>query len=265
MKNGRWTPEELQLLNKHYAAKGAKIPELRKTRSEAAIQLQAQKQGLRIRSKRTVWNSEDEQLLRQYYPENGADIKPLRDKGFREESIKWKAVKLGLRQKRHEWTDEELELLRVQFPKNGTRVAGLEHYSKSAIQSQASKLGLKYDKRWTKDRIEILKDKYPSHGANIDELLEVGFGKHSIEKMASRQGIRRDRSSIEYKKQINRWTPEQEELLKKEFPLAGAQIPELLKEYSKAAINAKAKSFGFEVRRGRPTKAAISVGSKEVE
>ncbi len=263
-KNGRWSKQELDILRDKYSTGGAKIPDLLETRTEAAIQLQAQKQGLRIRCKRCVWNEAEELILRRDYPEHGSEIKDLKEKGFREESIKWKAVKLGLRQKRHEWGTEELELLRLEFPTKGTRIAGLEHYSKSAIQSQASKLELKYDKRWTDDRLAILKKKYPICGANISELLAMGFQKHSIEKMASRQKIRRDRSTIQYTKQIDRWTDEQQELLKKEFPVAGAQIPELLKEYSKAAINAKAKLLGFEVRRGRPAK-AVAVGAVEQE
>ncbi len=253
--NGRWSNYELAILRDKYATNGAKIPDLLATRTEAAIQLQAQNQELRIRSKRCVWNEATELILQRDYPDHGSDIADLIEKGFRQESIKWKAVKLGLRQKKHEWEAKELELLQAEFPTKGTGIAGLEHYSKSVIQSQASKLGLKYDKRWTPERISILKEKYPTCGADIPELLSMGFQKHSIEKMASRQKVRRDRSTIHYTKQVDRWTTEQEELLKKEFPIAGAQIPELLKEYSKAAINEKAKQLGFQVRRGRPAKA----------
>lgn len=261
-KNGRWTPEELAILHEKYSTGGAKISELLATRTEAAIQLQAQKQGLRIRSPRCVWTEEEEIILKRDYPEQGADIPELIEKGFRQESIKWKATKLSLRQNKHEWTTEELEVLNSQFPTKGTRISGLEHYSKSHIQSKAGRLGLHYDKKWTEERLDTLKNKYPTYGADIPELVQLGFRKHSIEKMASRQRIRRDRASIRYKKQIDRWTGQQETLLKKEFPVAGAQIPELLKEYSKAAINTKAKLLGFEVKRGRPSK-ALAVGAEQ--
>jgi len=253
--NSRWTEKELEILQQNYKEKGSNIPELRETRSCAAIQLQAQKQGLRIREKRCSWTLEDIEILKQEYPKNGANIPQLLGR-YKIESIKWKAVKLKLNIERPEWTANEIELLKKEFPTRGTKIAGLEHYSKSAIQSQAAKCDITYEKRWTPERIELLKKEYPKLGPNIPNITEAGFAKHAIEKMASRLGIKRDRSTIQYSK-ADKWATDDVETLKDQFPDQGAAIPELLQKYSKSSINAKARTLGFSIKRGRPSRSKV--------
>lgn len=148
------------------------------------------------------------------------------------------------------WSEEEEEILRERYPEVGPHIPELRERGKSkmAIIKKAGRMGLEPFRhsceRWTEEEEKILREKYPTQGSDIPELLNNGRTKSAIQNYAYRLGIdyeKRDTNGREP------WTEEEVEILRKEYPKRGWNIPELLdRGRSKHSIKEKAEFEGIE-------------------
>lgn len=243
----KWSEEDLKILKDRYESDGTMIPELRAKFTVNQIINRAANLGLKNQrgaSKRLPWTEQNIRTLKELYPICGTDIPELL-KYFSRKQIMHEAYHLGIRMQA-EWSEDELSILRKEYPLCGKYIPELMRtHSLSAIEHRAWKEHLTFGAKmlWSSRRTEILKEKYPEHGTNIPELLEV-FSVHQISSRAAALGLRRTGSAP---RSHNEYTDGELELLKKEYPRYGTDIPELLKRHSPQAITAKANSLGLHV------------------
>lgn len=168
-----WTTQELEVLQRHYVAMGAKAlqREYLPHRTVKAIIHKAGKLGLKHQpgcsgSQHRQWADEELALLHRYYgtmpvPELQRRYFPERTPG----ALRRLATGLGLSRADYlkPWTEEEIALLERHFVQGGPSVAAkvLPYRSSTSIRSKARKLGLHCPKpvageSWTDEELERL-------------------------------------------------------------------------------------------------------------
>lgn len=143
------------------------------------------------------------------------------------------------------WTEKAIEILKRDYPRKGVEIPELlaHGFTPKAIRTRASILGVrKLRLLWMPEDIEILTAKYEVHGSDIQELLDRGFTDLQIHEKARGLGIGMDSSSS---RKCVRWTPEEDEIIRQEYPTAGTAITSLLdKGRTRASIFARARAIG---------------------
>lgn len=237
----KWTNEDIALLKLHYSEQGTNIPELRKKFTSKQISDKAWHFNLATRSHtKNKWSPYQTRLLKEKYAENGTEIPELLV-DFSRSQIKTHAYRLGLR-KVGIWSADDVQLLKDNYAEHGANIPSLQRkYSINQIIACARKLGLvsKIRNSWGDADIKILIAKYPTCGANIPELLSR-YDKSNIRAKANALKL-----SVEGRKPKVTFTENEIELLKKDYPIYGTEIPSLLKSHDAAAIRAKANQLGL--------------------
>ena len=126
---------------------------------------------------------------------------------------------------RRQWTEEEDEICRKYYPSEGSSINKRLHgRTRQACRLRARFLGISSNKEvrymrsnsWTPEEIEILKKYYPEEGARVVKRLPNRTATNCTSK-ASELKIR----STGAKKEYARWTKEDNEILRKYYPIEG--------------------------------------------
>jgi hypothetical protein len=96
--------------------------------------------------------------------------------------------------------------------------------------------------KWTGYQLDVLRKEYPEKGTNIPELRK-NFSKSAIVTKAYRLGVHCNFITITKQ---HKWTKQEIEILKKDYPKKGSNIPKLIQRHTRGSIENKARSFGLE-------------------
>jgi len=144
------------------------------------------------------------------------------------------------------WTEEEVRLLKKFYPEKGTDIPELER-SKNAIRHKANRLGIECERdradyhpdAWTEEEKDFIREN--RRRMTIREMAsELGRSRSSVADMITRLGV--GYSCPEP------WSDEELEILRREYPEKGSEIPEL-KNRSREAIHQKASKMGLETKK----------------
>lgn len=254
-KAAQWASQYVDILREKYPKQGSNIPELLNVFTRKQIYAKAYMLHLtNIRRYSNRYTEQELQLLRDKYPLCGANIPELLEQ-HTTGSISAKTYELGLRitkqntGRKPKWTTDQVELLMQEYPLHGSNIPKLlESYSDDSIRAKAHSMGLHYkiraEGKYTEQEIKTLKEEYPLHGTNIPELLK----RHTVKSIAGKAYHLGLRVTAEHIPGVATWTADMVEILRKEYPLHGTNIPELLKYYSRPAIYKKAYAIGVRYK-----------------
>lgn len=186
------------------------------------------------------WSEEEIQKLKDFMNSGKKGIRKFIKENFpnRTYSAAWnKMSELGLACHNHYWTDEEIAVLKEYYhfgieltAQKIKEICGSE-LSTVQVCDKANRLNLHLDKSWSEQEMKILFENYPKMGLSVCKLLPGRTGKQCKQK-ANQYNLK-----VEY--QPNLWTEEENDLLKKQYPLCGYKIPGLNR--SKTAIQRRAR------------------------
>jgi hypothetical protein len=143
------------------------------------------------KSFRYEWTKEKIEYLYEYYPTREYDI--LFEKlGFDNiDSIRHKAMDLGIRVVGYDYTEEDIEFLKENYDKfSYEEIAEILSKSVGSISMKINRLGLLKSEKWSDEEIKLLKQKYP-HYTNkyLSEKLFIGRAPNSIRTKALHLGL----------------------------------------------------------------------------
>lgn len=148
-----------------------------------------------------------------------------------------------------QWTAEEDELLRLHYPHMGKAAAKLffGKRTQTACIGRAKVLGLTYDQNrrpWSEAELSVLENGYPEMGPKISEQLP-GRSAISCQKKAAKMGLSFYPSKVDRADVARRWSEQELEILKKNYPQIGPETYTLLPNRTKTACIKMAMSLGL--------------------
>lgn len=147
------------------------------------------------------------------------------------------------------WSKEEDNIILDYYDKLGIKIMNmLPSKSKDQIQHRAAVLGIKVNKkktvkeeknikpkkRWSKEEIDILVEKYSEYGTKLCEILNRN--PREIQAKARRLGL----------SYLNSFTKEEENILKKYYPIEGSKSFKRLTNHTKSSCTAKVYQLGLK-------------------
>ena len=243
-----WSDKEKEILKKYYHIGGVKLCQENglSHRDKDSIRGAAERYGL-YGSIVNFWTDEEEEILKKYYPIGG--VKLCQENGLNnrpEKSISAKAHRLGLKHITCLWTEEEINILKENYFELGENIVELlPNRSWVSIKGKAVHIGLRtkaYGNIWSEEEINLLRENFLELGKNIVELFP-DRNWDSIRRKALSLGIKRD----DYKKVI-KWSSEEEEIIRKYYPIESAKIVNRLPNRTLGSIRKKAESLGIKVK-----------------
>ena len=187
------------------------------------------------------WTEEEIQKLKDFMSSGKKGIRKFIKENFpnRTYSAAWnKMSELGLACHNHYWTDEEIAVL-TEWYHLGIELAAQKikeicgsELSPVQVCDKANRLNLHLDKSWSEQEMKILFENYPKMGLSVCKLLPGRTGKQCKQK-ANQYNLK-----VEYEPN-NPWTEEENDLLKKYYPLCGYKVPGLNR--NKTAIQRRAR------------------------
>lgn len=147
------------------------------------------------------------------------------------------------------WSKEEDNIILDYYDKLGIKIMTmLPGKSKDQIQHRAAVLGIKVNKkktvkekknikpkkRWNKEEIDILIEKYSEYGTKLCEILNRN--PREIQAKARRLGL----------SYLNSFTKEEENILKKYYPIEGSKSFKRLTNHTKSSCTAKVYQLGLK-------------------
>lgn len=113
----------------------------------------------------TKWNDSEIEMLKYTYPSTNWDEIYKSIPGHDKNSIKYKAISLGLKRPNRKWTTKEIHMLKCIYPDDTTMeniIINIPNKTKSSIITKARRLNLTRPHNiWTKREIDIIKNLYP--------------------------------------------------------------------------------------------------------
>ena len=147
------------------------------------------------------------------------------------------------------WSKEEDNIILDYYDKLGIKIMNmLPSKSKDQIQHRAAVLGIKVNKkktvkeeknikpkkRWSKEEIDILVEKYSEYGTKLCQILNRN--PREIQAKARRLGL----------SYLNSFTQEEENILKKYYPIEGSKSFKRLTNHTKSSCTAKVYQLGLK-------------------
>lgn len=147
------------------------------------------------------------------------------------------------------WSKEEDNIILDYYDKLGIKIMNmLPSKSKDQIQHRAAVLGIKVNKkktvkeeknikpkkRWRKEEIDILVEKYSEYGTKLCQILNRN--PREIQAKARRLGL----------SYLNSFTQEEENILKKYYPIEGSKSFKRLTNHTKSSCTAKVYQLGLK-------------------
>lgn len=147
------------------------------------------------------------------------------------------------------WSKEEDNIILDYYDKLGIKIMNmLPSKSKDQIQHRAAVLGIKVNKkkivkeeknikpkkRWSKEEIDILVEKYSEYGTKLCQI--INRNPREIQAKARRLGL----------SYLNSFTQEEENILKKYYPIEGSKSFKRLTNHTKSSCTAKVYQLGLK-------------------
>ncbi|PVZ80279.1 hypothetical protein C9426_33135 [Serratia sp. S1B] len=194
-----WTIADFKFIEEHYGSMSPAEIAAKLGRTQGALELMADKLGVR-RQRSPTWTAEEEAILRKHYVA-GAGIEQLLRllPGRQVNAIFLKARRLGLTSGRY-WREAECQILREYYPEYGTAIA--ERWlgrTEDSVKLKASELGIKFlgqegkFRIWSEEEWGIL-EKYLH--LSIAEQMQLLPGR-------SRQAVEKARERLRARKKAN--------------------------------------------------------------
>ena len=173
------------------------------------------------------WTEEEDNILREHYPtmrKKVADLLPERTEAAC--AIRAAHLKIAAH---GPWTEQEDEVLREIYPDIGDEVSKyLPNRSRNACRKRAAELQIPHvHGTWTKSEDDILRTYYPQMGIAVRDLIPYR-SRQSIYRHAIRLGIAKEGENGEEQQPMRFWTPEEEAILRAEYPRIGSKVQQLL-------------------------------------
>ena len=196
------------------------------------------------------WTPEEDRILQENFPEMGAkvaDLLPGRTKG----ACQKRASNMGLTDRKI-WTPEEEKILAEHYPEMGRRVAKLlPNHSGNACQMRAQILGVKKAdyhraRKWTAHEDSIIRENYPTMGTAVQSLL-TGRTKDACQQRANFLGVTQREYANRQMNPKNKWSEEEDEILREYYPQMGSRVAERLPNRSETSCYTRAYKLGLKV------------------
>ncbi len=199
LKENRWTREQMEYLQKHYAHKTADQIAQQLGRTPIAVRKMAQKLRFsescwRVARKKTEWSEQEDAILEKYIFKWPAEkiAKKLNRPVRGVQSRAWRLCLL----KQHRWTNQEIRKLEHWLPAYSRReIANKLGRTLESVITKQKRLGLKKRLPWTRKEIAILKKYFPME-ANAKVAKRLNKSPATIAQKARELGLRK---SVYYK------------------------------------------------------------------
>ena len=221
-----WTPEEDEILKKYYYVEGEDVVKRLPGRNMNSCTHRAHRLGI-LNSAR-FWTPEEDEILKKYYPTEGSKVaERLPNKS--NTACYARAKVLSVKFINTTWTPEEDEILKKYYPTEGSKVAErLSGRTVSVCRNRAKSIGVT-KLGWTPKEDEILKKYYP-----IESLSKVAKRLPSKTKDACSHRAEK-LNLIKVNNLKIKWSEEEDEILKKYYPIEGEDVAERLPGRTKSA------------------------------
>ena len=233
--SNKWTDEETEILKKYYPLEGRNVYKRLPRRTMRACKHQAMVLNLHHD---VSWSKEEDEILKSYYPTEGnAVIKRLPSRTL--SAIRNRVNDLDISYDKTDiYTDEEIEILKKYYPtERQSTYKRLPGRSKDSVIRKAVSLGLTKSKpkAYTDEEIEFIKANVSKGAKYIAE--HLGRNQSSV-----------NHKIQEYCKTKPRidWTKEEDDILRKYYPLEGSSCFKRLKNRSRAACANRSSRLGLK-------------------
>lgn len=229
-----WQEWEIDLLKEEYPKRGAsQIQVLLPHRTTTAVIAKAFDLGLCKPTVEIRWTKEEKAILRQNYGKlTYAELHELLP-ARAPRSICAMARSMGIAKSSDKemrpWTNEEDEVLRMYYKDFGSKYVAslLKSRTNSSILSRANKLGLKIRQAWTPEEDAVIRANYENGCNKISHLLPY----------RTIIAIKQRAFQIGFKTEINRWTTQEDKILRENYrKLPFMQLCLLLPERTRGSI-----------------------------
>jgi len=233
-----------QRIKDEWTNRGEEAPE----HSIASIRSMANRMGLIVRT-RSLWTPEELEILRQYYPIDGVKVyKRLPGHSQASCCSQWHKLGGNLLQD-YIWTDSELEVLRRYYPTLGP--SGIRQYIDRPIPSivhKACQLKIHFvgndESRWTSEELDIIVTYYPLEGCHG---VATRLPHRTPAAIRTRIQILQHQGQLGPCCQKRRWTAEEDEILKKYYPVEVGDVIARLPGRSRASVYMRVQRLGIVV------------------
>lgn len=234
-----WTLREIRLIERYYPSMSIQAFQARYLPHRSVLSIKSRASLLGVHQ-RPRWTRAETALLRKHYLSFSAAELRRRYLPLRTERAIWhQAELLGLKpqtEPRHRWTAKDIALLKREWTKPGgrERVAKQMGLPVRIISSRAAHLRVyrKRDNHWTKREDAILRKQYLSLGTRVPL---QDRSAQAIVLRARILGLRRFRRTP-WNRTIVRWTPAEDDVMRRHRSLRVKQLLSLLPRRNAAAI-----------------------------
>lgn len=253
-----WTEEDIMLLKKYYPIGGWELCQKKCSGNKPMSSIITMASRYDVKAEYMgAWSEKELNLLKESYPLGGSlvYVEKAKKLGFPErthQSIRQKAARLGLNVVQKRWSKEENEFIRQNYKKKGAKWCkenGLNNWSIEMIEIQARNLedNGEYKQNWSTEELNILRKYFPLGGAEL--CIKNGIKNRTfaaINTKANKCCLFFSNNDLPAK-----WTEEELDILRKYFPLGGAELCQEkgLQDRTIAGIRVKANRLGLTYRK----------------
>lgn len=231
----RWDGEEEAILRKYWSILGYRTALFLPNRTEHACSGKADFLGLQWRN-HSEWTAEEKEIIKEHYAEMGSAIMDLLP-GKSHQAIYVQASKLGVTNNL-QWTEQEDNTIRSLYPEIGTSASEfLPGRSEKSISRRALELGIKAERpAWTEKENALLQEYYPSLGRHAASMIP-SRSEFACAAQARKLGLKSKGFAAT---PPVKWTSEEIEILRKNYPTLKGDVAVLLPRHTKKQCTSKA-------------------------
>lgn len=198
------------------------------------------------------WTVEEDNILKKYYAIEGRLILE-RLKGRTWDAVVHRAKAFGIKLSRDAmlckpWEKECLQILEKEYPLHGRNIPALikKGYTCAQIDQKARREGITYNQKMSWGIWTIQEDEYLKYIVNNKKVIN----RNEVVRVFKKQYPNRTSGSIKARmktlrlsniKNVNFWTAEEDEIIKKYYPSMGTECVKMLPNRTKASIKTRAK------------------------
>ena len=253
-----WTEEDIMLLKKYYPIGGWELCQKKCSGNKPMSSIITMASRYDVKAEYMgVWSEKELNLLKESYPLGGSlvYVEKAKKLGFPErthQSIRQKAARLGLNVVQKRWSKEENEFIRQNYKKKGAKWCkenGLNNWSIEMIEIQARNLedNGEYKQNWSTEELNILRKYFPLGGAEL--CIKNGIKNRTLAAINTKA----NKCCLFFSNNDlpSKWTEEELDILRKYFPLGGAELCQEkgLQDRTIAGIRVKANRLGLTYRK----------------
>lgn len=187
-----------------------------------------------------LWTNVEDNIIKTNYKDMSSreliELLPNRSENAIRARARYLGVKRDIR-----WTAEEDEKLAKYYGIMGSKVSTMiPRHSAQACTDRANRKGFKYNKAWTIEEDNIIIKNYSTIGREGVAKLLVGRTPNMCYERAKFLGVSR-----KWVKD-NNWTPEEDKILIKYYPIMGPDVCFKIPNRSRNACSKRARRFGLK-------------------